>query len=380
MLPVLVAAFDGFIPQDWGLEPTRIPAPFVALEHQLPAPAAIAAGFSAFPEASKVAVVDGAFLGQFFNRDYLYEGALHRWLADAPEDPLVFRRQETGEVADILCVTRASAAQAHPLAVSTHSGEIELELLRADPRRKTFVFGDSHVWNLYAATDRIGLRGVVVETVHVHGGEQLKVCRHQGPVTMHRWATGDELTPDYFRQYGVRDGDWVVAVCGEIDIRNHIGRIAHERGVPASRVIQELCSRFGARLASALRDLDVNVALSCPIPPLDFAELGRPDVVAHVGTIEERIATTLAFRARLMAEARGREWSVLDVYDAFADSRGALEVTRSDYFCHVGHDHKRPAVDVLARLMALPHRQPPITLSATRPSQASGEDVAERRL
>jgi hypothetical protein len=214
MRPVLVAYLDPARCRAWGLEPERVPMPFVALPQPLEVREALAAGFAAYPQGERVAYVAQEFLCEFFNFATLYEGGLHRWLEASPHDPLVFRRLDGPEPPDVFCVSRQSLATADPLGPRTDEGEIELALLPEDPRPKTLVFGDSHVWNLYTQVRLIGKRGVVVDVVHAGGVEQLKISRHVGPVTMHRLASRGELTADFFRTYGVRPGDRVVAVCG----------------------------------------------------------------------------------------------------------------------------------------------------------------------
>lgn len=352
MHPVLVTSLDSPSFRQWGLQAERIPAPCVVLDARAAIHEALHLGRTAFPEARAVCYAQPEFLAAFFSQHYLYEGGLHRWLAQASSYPLVFRRIDTTAPADLLCVHASAIDGADPCAPSTHTGEIELDLLRDDTRRKTLVFGDSHVFNLYTNVALIGGRGVVVERVRVHGVDELKVSRHIGSVTMHRLSTRGELNAKFFRTYGLRPGDRVVAVCGEIDVRNHVGRVALAHGIPVAHVIEELCGRFCSTLAAAVAQFGpLRVVLSCPTPPLDFARLDPSNVVAHWGTLEERIAATHIMRQCLARESRARGWGLIDVYDLYADAQGALDFARSDKFCHVAHAHKGPAVAALQRVM-----------------------------
>ncbi len=354
MTVALISSLDDPKHRDYGLLAERIPQPFLHVPGSFDIPTALAAGRAAFPKADRYCFAQPEFLSEFFSLDYLYEGALHRWLDAVRADPLIFRRIVLPQPPDLVCVSAAALATLDVDAPHTHELELERFILRTDPRRKTFVFGDSHVWNLYTAVHLIGMRGVVVEAIDVAGRRELKVSRHLGPFTMHRLAERGELDAALFRDYGVRDGDLVVAVCGEIDIRNHIGRIATEWGTPRASLITDLASRFCRRLEFALTDLRVRVALSCPTPPLDFAEVARTDV-EHVGTIAERIDSTREMTRCLRREAAQRGWEVLDLAADYEDSRGALRAELSDRFCHVDHARKGPACESLMKLAGETH-------------------------
>lgn len=351
MTVALISCLDNPEYRAYGLLAERIPQPFLNLPAPLGLAAALAAGRAAFPDATKYCYAQPQFLSAFFSLDLLYAGALHQWLDQSGSDPLVFRRIVIPGPPDLVCVTAAQITELGEDAVATHELEIERWILQTDARRKTFVFGDSHVWNLYTDVQRIGMRGVVVEALNLPSGQELKISRHLGAFTMHRLAERGELTAQLFRDYGVRRGDRVVAVCGEIDIRNHIGRISAKVGIPRAPLIADLCTRFCRRLEFALEELQpVEVALSCPTPPLDFAQVGRDDV-EHFGSIEDRIDSTRVMAQRLRYEAERRGWAIIDLSKAYEDSRGALRAELSDRFCHVEHSHKGPATDALARLI-----------------------------
>lgn len=350
MTVAIISSLDQQVYRDYGLLAERIPQPFLHVPGPVDIGEALAQGRAAFPSADRYCYAQPEFLSAFFSLDFLYEGALQRWLDTANADPLIFRRIVLPQPPDLVCVSAEALDALDWNAPHTHELEIERAILQTDARRKTFVFGDSHVWNLYTSIDRIGMRGVVVEATDVDGQSTLKVSRHIGAVTMHRLAERGELTATFFQDYGVRRGDLVVAVVGEIDIRNHIGRISAEWGIPRAQLLADLAARFCRRLEFALSELQpLSIALSCPTPPLDFAEVGRDDV-EHVGSIEERIDSTREMTACLRKEAESRGWDVLDLADVYADARGAMRADLSDHFCHVAHAHKAPAVDALARL------------------------------
>ncbi len=351
MTVALISCLDNPEYRAYGLLAERIPQPFLNLPAPLGLAAALAARRAAFPNATKFCYAQPQFLSAFFSLDLLYAGALHQWLDHASRDPLVFRRIVIPGPPDLVCVSATQIPEVNDDAIATHELEIERWILQADSRRKTFVFGDSHVWNLYTDVQRIGMRGVVVEVLDLPTGQELKISRHLGAFTMHRLAERGELTAQFFRDYGVRGGDRVVAVCGEIDIRNHIGRIAASRGFPRAPLIADLCTRFCRRLEFALEELQpVEVAISCPTPPLDFAQIGRDDV-EHFGSIEDRIDSTRVMAQCLRLEAERRGWAVINLSGDYEDGRGAMRPELSDQFCHVSHYHKGPATDALARLI-----------------------------
>ncbi|MGE3274700.1 MAG: hypothetical protein AB7O67_06280 [Vicinamibacterales bacterium] len=351
MLPVLVTCLESPAYRDWGLAPERIPAPVLAIEGPAGPPAEVLArAFEAFPDATRACLARAAFLYEHFNFGYLYEGALHRWLAERPEDPFAFRRVVMPWPADLLMVSRDTRAAADLDMPCSAAGEIELELLAYDPRPKTLVFGDSHVWNLFTRVDLIGSRGVVIEPMDVPGGH-LKISRHMGPLTMHRLAGDADLTASFFRGYGIRPGDRVVAVCGEIDVRNHVVRIAEREGRPTADVVSDLCGRFCDRLAAVVAECGpLDVVVACPTPQIDYQQLGRADV-EHAGTVAQRVSCTQVMRRCLAAACATRGWTLLDVHDEFATADGTLDLDRSDRFCHVAHGEKGPALDALHRII-----------------------------
>jgi hypothetical protein len=364
--------------RDWGLHPERMGHPCV-LVHP-PALAAYLRDLPLHPSVRTVQVTEAlaeradetravlaAAAGQaparalFAAREYfvygllnfilLYEGAVHAWLEAEGAGGICYRRHDGAFEPDLAGGFETDAAP-WVERTSTHVGDLNLVLLRDDPRPKTLVFGDSHALFLFTAVDLIGARDVVLELVHPCGRPELKVSRHLGAVTMHGLASGAMVNAGFFREHGLVPGDRIVAVAGEIDIRSHVMRIARRDGVPADTVVRELCARFTATLESAVRAFGrLEVVVAGPAPPLEVERVDG-NTVAVVGTIAERVRTTQVMRRELETQCARRGWSYLDVYENFADATGALDIERSDRFCHVSHLHKTPAVEALDALMA----------------------------
>ncbi|MGE0040634.1 MAG: hypothetical protein AB7H88_11895 [Vicinamibacterales bacterium] len=364
--------------RDWGLRPERIGHPCVLVHppalagylRDLPLPPAVRTvvheGTSppAGSEAGAVlavarrAVPDGplyaateSFVCERLNFVFLYEGAVHAWLDTAAGEEICYRQNDGPYEPDLVggcAVDSASLVDRR----STRTGDLALALLQADPRPKTLVLGDSHTLYLFTAADLIGARGIVVEAIAPRGRPELKVTHHLGPVTMHGLTSGAWLNAAFLREHGLSEGDRVVVVAGEIDVRNHIVRIARRDGISIDGVVRDLCARFVATLEAAARAFGpLGVVVAGPAPPLEVERIDGNEV-AVFGTIAERVEATGLMRRELARHCARRGWDFLDVHPHYARPDGTLDVAQSDLFCHVSHHFKGPAVMALDALLA----------------------------
>lgn len=368
-MAILAIYLDSTGHRDWGLRPERLPGPVLCFY-----PAALDSAFGGLPwgdgvtpirvpddegaaltDATLLAATAGTraggapvfaarldYLATHCSLAFLYDGSVHRWLDSLGAGPVCYRHQDGPFPPDIVGGGGMPATL-----TSTHHGDLTPVLLRRDPRPKALIIGDSHTQYLFTNGDLIGQRAVVVEPLTLGGRELLKVTRHLGAVTMHGLSSGAALNADAFREHGLGEGDTVVTVCGEIDIRAHVLRVAARTRQAPEAVVRHLCARFAATLHASVQAFGrLEVIVAGPAPPLEVERI-EGNTIEVAGSIEERVRCTRLMRNELAMQCARRGWSFLDVYGAFADERGALDVARSDLFCHVSHHHKGPALAAL---------------------------------
>ena len=159
---------------------------------------------------------------------------------------------------------------------------------------------------------------------------------------------------------------------GEIDVRNHIGKIADEKGLPISQVATELADRYLAGVAAISAGyrqpfVTTTVPQHALSPGHPYAETVRP--------LEERLAASLAFNAALKARAALAGVDVVDITPAVADDRGLLRDDVTDDDIHVRSAEGKRAVVILTR-DSLTEFRPRGVLTDSQPARSPGRWIA----
>ena len=161
------------------------------------------------------------------------------------------------------------------------------------------VIGDSHVLNCFTPNTAIGCRpNVLVQTSDV----SQTACRTRissaiisAPRTMHSAGRPGALVT-VAKSCGVKGGDAVVWVFGEIDVRSHILRQRMERGRELDEVIGTLARDYVEGILDVQRaHAGVRSIVFAPIPPLDNPGYSSTEFPIY-GSIEERIGATRQLR------------------------------------------------------------------------------------
>jgi hypothetical protein len=217
------------------------------------------------------------------------------------------------------------------------------------------VIGDSHAYNCFTPNTAIGCRAnVLVRTKDVsqtHVPYAYQFTHHLGSRTMHFAGRPGALVTEAAR-CGVKAGDAVVWVFGEIDVRCHIVRQQAEFGRTPADVIGTLATDYIGGVLEVQRVFKParNVVFA-PIPPLDNPGYTSDDFPVF-GSIAERIEANKQLRAALSALCERHGIMNLDVSAHYASPRGDLRWEVSDHFCHIAGGSQAPAVEALYNLLA----------------------------
>lgn len=156
-----------------------------------------------------------------------------------------------------------------------------------------------------------------------------------GPVLMHSFGRDGGLTPSSLLEYGVTVGDWVCFCFGEIDCRCHVNKHVSSSQT-FEQVIDKLVSSYMAAIAkTSTAAPGVNVAVFMVVPPSRRHVAFNPEF-PYVGTDEQRCAYTLYMNIALKRACTRFSYTFIDAYDAYVDSEGFLDASKSD-----GKNHAR---------------------------------------
>ncbi len=205
----------------------------------------------------------------------------------------------------------------------------EEQFIRTCSRRKCIhIIGDSHA--LYCFE---GLDTAIIHPI--------------GPCLMHRVGR-DGLQCVDVRNWNVCDGDTVVFVFGEIDVRCHIGRISEEKNVAVETIIQELAEKYCETIEQNRAFFkNLRCVVVAVVPPSE--NRNNPDY-PFFGKLHDRIAITTALNEALRKECAKRQILFLDCNEQYATPEGKLNPAKSDGHVHI---HKQHNIVYREQLLAL---------------------------
>ena len=235
--------------------------------------------------------------------------------------------------------------------------EPNLYLSEARTQTAVHVIGDSHIFTCLTRPEELGCRANILSANPDRSADSrvppLLFSHHAGSVTMHRAGRAGMLHT-YARDYRVRDGDTVVWVFGEVDVRCHIVRQQEFVGRELGEVVDTLVTKFVANMIALQRDYPhLTQVVFAPIPPLDNSNYTSEAFPIH-GSIDQRIACRALLVAQLESACRQHHLLFLDIGPQFATARGDLDWDRSDQFCHLGHGFQADILEQLFTLLSYP--------------------------
>lgn len=156
-----------------------------------------------------------------------------------------------------------------------------------------------------------------------------------GPRTMYRVGR-DGLFGLNIVHYGVQEGDVVVFIFGEIDVRVHIGRQCEDKGRDLDEIVDTLTSRYIHTLVQN-KNLYNNIifVLASVIPPAPNRVSDTREYPVY-GEVQDRVLIAKKLNANLKALAFKNGFLFLDIYSLYADEDGILRAELSDGHVHIG--------------------------------------------
>lgn len=204
----------------------------------------------------------------------------------------------------------------------------EAEIVKQPPcDLRFFVIGDSHVESYDGP-------GPVFQPVHL------------GPRTMHGLGRNFLAEID-LKNFGVRNGDCVTFVAGEIDVRMHIGRIRDVEDRALEIIIEQLVSAYIAQIKAAQAGFDrLDCMVASIVPPIGIEF--RPDIPHYFyGESSDRAEITVRLNRRLEAAARASGLGYADTYSSFVGPDGLMNPVYLDELTHIQRDFHPVLRDIL---------------------------------
>lgn len=203
------------------------------------------------------------------------------------------------------------------------------------------IFGDSHA---YFCFSNASVPSVFAEnSVFCIDQTDSASCRpisihYMGPVTMHRVGRDGLQALDI--RNSVQEGDTVVFVFGEIDVRCHIGKQRDEKERAQQDLIQELVQGYMKTIAENVSTYSsIDIVIMSPVPPMDTP----PEKISLpiYGSLQDRVTVNNALCDELKYLCDVKGYYFLDIRPEFANFDGSLNWDLSDGIVHVAlaHNH-----------------------------------------
>lgn len=219
----------------------------------------------------------------------------------------------------------------------------------ANTRGLIHIIGDSHAFFNFASAEKIAEKSY----------HSIKITRNQmaipvslvihwlGPRTMYR--VGREGLKDLnIKKWGIQEGDVIIYVFGEIDVRCHILK-QRDQGRSLDDIIDQVVDRYLDALSANKQQYNSLVTIVCSItPPTDQAE--NKDFPIY-GTLSERIQVTRDINKLLNKRCKERGFLFLDSYPYYSSEDGDLREELSDGSVHIAIEHNNPIRRELVRLL-----------------------------
>ena len=216
---------------------------------------------------------------------------------------------------------------------------------------KVHIFGDSHAYYCFSNAQEKG----EWEERSVFRFKRRGLMRYLrfdihylGSVTMHR------VGRDGFAILNVggivRQGDTLVFVFGEIDVRCHIGKQRDEKGRSLDEIINTLVKNYFRTISANVQLCpDVKVVVMGTVPPRDPA----PEFLSLpiYGSLEDRVQVNNALCDALAAACLEHGYYFLDIRPDLSNSDGSMAFELSDGIVHVGLPHNRIIKEELLTLI-----------------------------
>jgi hypothetical protein len=214
------------------------------------------------------------------------------------------------------------------------------------------VFGDSHAF--FCFSNRMTRGDFDENSIFCSAEYDRLLCtelsiRATPSITMHR--IGRDGLAILNIQGAVREGDTVVFVYGEIDVRCHIGKQRDQKNRSLHEVIDTLIANYVKTINENVQPYkQVKVVILSTVPPCDPA----PQYISlpmH-GTLEDRVQINNALCDKLKHTCQELGYYFLDIRPHFSELDGSLKFDLSDGIVHVGLPYNRIIKEELLKLIA----------------------------
>jgi len=153
------------------------------------------------------------------------------------------------------------------------------------------------------------------------------------------------------KRYGVGEGDMVVFVFGEVDVRCHIGKQRDEKQREEQEVIDSLASSYIAAIKSNMKNYSsLKCVVMSIVPPSDK---GFNIAYPYYHTLADRVKLTRSLNDNLRNKCERNGIYYLDIYSLFAKEDGSLNESISDGIIHIHPKNNKIIKEKLIELIEL---------------------------
>ncbi len=215
--------------------------------------------------------------------------------------------------------------------------------------------GDSHSMLTLTPMQDVGARTHIFVNLKKHYPNSrfdYQFTHHVGSKTMYGFSSDDEFSSRFLADMGLKPGDGLLFVFGEIDVRSHLFKHVSE-SLSVEALVEDLVAKYTSKLL-AITDLTTNeVYVMGAIPPMDGPNY-RSESYPIQGTLAQRVHATRLLNRRLAASCTSSGIGYFELNDLYELEDGSLDHTQSDYFCHVGYHYQRKAIDRMIEAVGRP--------------------------
>lgn len=213
------------------------------------------------------------------------------------------------------------------------------------------VLGDSHAFFCFNNTQS-GITADEMSTFHyVKDGKSCSLSFYihwLGSRTMHRVGR-DGLSGLNIKRFGVKEGDVVVFLFGEVDVRCHIGKQRDQFKRSQAEVIQTLASNYLRTIYENKRQYkNITCIVASVTPPCDR---GYNPSYPFYGPLQDRVRITQELNEALSLHGQRLGIHFLDIYSMYAQEDGSLGVALSDGIVHISPRHNGPIKEKLVDIL-----------------------------
>ncbi len=237
--------------------------------------------------------------------------------------------------------------------VSRFTEDVNLIAINEIKGKTLHLIGDSHSLLTLTPNKEVGCRSHILFDLKRYNKSvefDYQFTHHLGSKTMHGFSFGEEFPKGFLEKQGVKNGDSVIFVFGEIDIRSHIYKYVNEEN-NLTQVIEKLIDQYLKKIIELTEETMPNISIMGVIPPMDGPNYKSEEYPIQ-GSLSQRVEATRLINQLLAVRCKKRGIGYFELNDLYALENGSLDLEQSDLFCHISHHHQEKAIKRMLKIVS----------------------------